>query len=264
MSAPCVGATVSASTSKGDTRMTTVKETTEVTADTLFQIASGFMAAKHLFVANAIGLFENLSRGATSLDDLAQRTGIARRRLRIVADAMVALGLLERAGSQYQNSAVTATFLSGAPGADLRPFLRFWDRLSFPTWTNFEAAVRTGQGQSSLHLPEEEQRIFSEGVEAIQVAPAAALPTTYDFSRHRRLLDIGGGTGSWLRAILHRYPDLQTTVFELPAAAALARKQLADDPATHQVDVVPGDFFTDALPAGHDAVLIANVFHLFS
>lgn len=239
-------------------------ETTEARPDLLFQIASGFMAAKHLFIANEVGLFEHLGRGPAALDDLAQRTGIASRRLRIVADAMVALGVLERTDDQYRNGPIAATFLSGMGAADLRPFLRFWDRLSYPAWAKLEAAVRTGQGQSSLHLPEDEQRIFSEGVEAIQAAPAQALPAAYDFSRHRRVLDLGGGTGSWLRAIVRRYPDLQATLFDLPAAAALARQQLAGDLTTQRVEVVAGDFFADPLPDGHDAVLIANVAHLFS
>jgi hypothetical protein len=70
--------------------MTAAGETTEVTPDLLFQIASGFMAAKHLFVANEVGLFAHLADGPATLDELARRTGIAGRRLRILADAMVA------------------------------------------------------------------------------------------------------------------------------------------------------------------------------
>src|SRR5690242_9197671 len=143
----------------GALAMTAPDETTEARPDLLFQIASGFMAAKHLFIANEVGLFEHLGRGPAALDDLAQRTGIARQRLRILADAMVALGVLERTDDQYRNGPIAATFLSGTGAADLRPFLRFWDRLSYPTWAKFEAAVRTGQGQSSLHLAEDEQRI---------------------------------------------------------------------------------------------------------
>src|SRR5215213_10396509 len=196
----------------------------DVTPEPIFQVASGFMAAKHLFVANEVGLFEQLADGPATLDELAGRTSISRRRLRILTDAMVVLGFVERHGDSYQNAPIAAAFLTGRTPADLRPFLRFWDRLSYPTWTKFETAVRTGQGQSTLHLPEEEQRIFSEGVAAIQAGPAQALPATYDFSRHSRVLDIGGGTGSWLSAIVRRYPDLQATLFELPAAATLARQ----------------------------------------
>jgi SAM-dependent methyltransferase len=237
---------------------------TNVTPEPIFQVASGFMAAKHLFVANEVGLFEQLADGPVTLDELAGRTGIAQPRLRILADAMVVLGFVERHGDLYQNAPIAATFLTGRTPADLRPFLRFWNRLSYPTWTKLEDAIRTGQAQSTLDLPEEEQRIFSEGVEAIQAAPSQALPSTYDFSRHQRILDLGGGTGSWLTAILRQYSGLEGTLFELPTVAAIARKHLASDPATQQVKVVEGDFFKDPIPAEHDVVLIANVVHLIS
>ena len=88
--------------------MTAAAEATGVAPDILFQIAGGFMAAKHLFIANEVGLFAHLAGGSATLDDLAQRTGNARRRLRIVADAVVTLGLLEREGDRYRNGPVAA------------------------------------------------------------------------------------------------------------------------------------------------------------
>jgi len=132
----------------------------DVTPEPIFQVASGFMAAKHVFVANEVGLFEQLANGPATLDELAERTGISRRRLRILADAMVVLGFVERHGDSYQNAPIAATFLTGHTSADLRPFLRFWNRLSYPNWTKLEDAIRTGQAQSTLDLPEEAQRIF--------------------------------------------------------------------------------------------------------
>lgn len=235
-----------------------------ITPERIFQIASGFMAAKHLFAANEVGLFSGLSAGPATLDDLGGTTGFARTRLRVLVNAMVALGLVESDGARYRNSTVADEFLSGGGPADLRPFLRFWDRLSYPTWLGFEEAIRTGQGQSTMKLSAEQEQIFLEGVEAIQAAPAAALPEVYDFAGHERVLDLGGGTGSWLAAILRRYPQLQGTLFDLPEAAGVARPRLAEDPARARAEVVEGDFFQDAIPDGHDAVLIANVIHLFS
>lgn len=238
--------------------------TEAITPEAIFRVASGFMAAKHLFVANEVGLFAGLAAGAATLDELAAKTGIARSRLRVLADATVSLGLVERDGERYRNSAVADEFLSGGGPADLRPFLRFWDRLSYPTWLSFEEAVRTGQGQSSMKLSAEQERIFLEGVEAIQAAPASALPAAYDFGAHRRVLDLGGGTGSWLVAILGRYPQLEGTLFDLPEAVGVARPRLAEDPAGSRAKAVDGDFFHDPIPDDHDVVLIANVIHLFS
>jgi hypothetical protein len=236
----------------------------DVNPEPIIQLAQGFMAAKHLFAANEIGLFVALADGPASLDYLADRTGIARPRVRILADALVSLGLVERQGDQYQNGPVAAAFLSGTGPADFRPFLRFWNHLSFPLWTNLDDVIRTGQGHLPTSLTDEQQRIYSEGVEAIMAAPAAALAAGYDFGRHRRLLDLGGGIGTWLMAVLSRYPALQGTLFEVPTAAAIARQRFAGASNGERVQVVAGNFFTDAIPAGHDAVLVANVIHLFS
>src|SRR6516164_2364736 len=66
----------------------------DITPDPIVKIAMGFMAAKHLFVANEIGLFESLAAGHSSIAELAKKTAISTRTLGIVANAMVSLGLV--------------------------------------------------------------------------------------------------------------------------------------------------------------------------
>jgi len=233
-----------------------------MTPDPIMRIALGFMAAKHLFVASEIGVFEKLAGGPLTLEALAAATGIARRTLRISADAMVSLGLLERMDGRYRNTAAAAAFLAGAPGPDLRPMLRFWDKLSYPAWLNLESAVRNGQGQAGFfRFNEEEQQIFSTGVEAFSAPAAAALATAYDFGRHRQILDVAGGTGSFLIAILRRYAGLRGTLFELAATCAVARRRLAREPEGSRIEVIEGDLLKDPLPEGHDAVVAANIVH---
>ena len=75
----------------------------DVTPDSIFQVASGFMASKHLFVANEVGLFQRLAEGPSTLDGLSDRIGIPQRTIRILADAMVALGFVQRQGDHYRN-----------------------------------------------------------------------------------------------------------------------------------------------------------------
>ncbi len=237
----------------------------DITPESIFQVASGFMAAKHLFVANEVGLFEKLAEGSATLDDLTQRLGIPRRTTRILADAMVALGFVQRSGDRYQNGPVADTFLSGRTPTDLRPILRFNNRLSYARWTKLEEAVRTGKAVfGEFAFTAEEQRIYSEGVEAITAGTAQALSIHYDFSRHRRVLDLGGGTGSFLLAVLRRHPDLACTLFELPLVAAVARRNLAANPLAQRIRIVEGDFFQDQIPEGHDAIIVANVWHNYS
>lgn len=236
-----------------------------VTPEPIIRAALGFMAAKHLFVANEIGLFEALAMTPAALDELSRRTGSPPRTTRIVADAMASLGFLEKENGQYRNSPAAATFLSGGGDAGLRPTLRLFNRISYRHWLDLESAVRTDGGHSKWgQMSEEEQRTASSGIAALTAPVAAALAEGYDFARHRHLLDLGGGTGNFLVAVLAHYARLSGTLYELPDTAAVARRELAGKPETARIAIVEGDLFADPLPEGADAVLIANLVHLFS
>jgi ubiquinone/menaquinone biosynthesis C-methylase UbiE len=93
---------------------------------------------------------------------------------------------------------------------------------------------------------------------------AASLASAYDFGEHRRILDVAGGTGSFLLPVLRRHSTLQGTLFELPGACAVARERLGHEPEGARIEVVEGDFFKDALPDGHDVVIVANTVHVLS
>jgi len=237
-----------------------------VTPEPIMKIAMGFMAAKYLFAATEIGVFDVLARGPASLGELATSTGIPSRTLGIVAAAMVSLGLLEQDGSRYRNSETAEAFLADIPGRpDLRPVLRYFDEIVYPRWEKFAEAIRTDQGQPQFSkFTTHQQQMFSAAVEVFSAPGAVALAGSYDFGRHHRLLDIAGGTGSFLIAVLQHHNALKGTLFELPGACAVARQRLANEPERSRIDVVEGDVFKDPLPGGHDVVLIANVVHVFS
>ncbi len=110
----------------------------------IFDLATGFMRAKHLFVAGELGIFEKLADGPAILGELATRLGTPLRTTRIIADAVTALGLLERHGEKYQNSEVAQAYLSGRGCTDMRPFIRFWNRLSYKRWLTLEDSIRKG------------------------------------------------------------------------------------------------------------------------
>jgi hypothetical protein len=249
--------------------MTTTTGVTQTSApavgpEPILQLAMGFMAAKHLFAASELGVFETLADAPAPLDALAARTGLTRRAGRITADAMVALGLLERDGDVYRNSPVADRYLTGRHAGDLRPLLRFWDRISYPTWESLATALAEGPPREVFELDADLQAIASAGIEAILTGPAQALGDAVDFSTRHLLLDVGGGTGSWSIATLRRHPHLRGTIVELPVVTELARARVADAGLADRLTVVAADAFTDDLPGGHDAILVANVAHYWS
>ncbi len=225
----------------------------------IMQTATGFMAAKHLFAASEAGLFVALADGPLAADQLAEKTGVPPAAARMSADAMVALGLLELDGERYRNGAAAGHFLAGRTPADLRPFLRFWGTLSWRLWTDFEEALRNGPSPPPP-LGGEDARIFADGVEAITAGAAHALAAQPEIARARRLLDVGGGSGSFLAAALAAHPSLEGALVELPEVAAVAREKLA---GVAGASVQVADVLQAPLPSGHDTMLVANLVHLF-
>lgn len=234
----------------------------DVTPEPIMQTGMGFMAAQQLFTASKIGIFEQLADGPATLEELANRTGTPTRPTRIVADAMVTVGLLEKEDGTYENTPEAATFLSGQTPADLRPVLHLME-LEYRQMTQYSEVIRTGDSSRKSFSLHDSPDIYSEGIEALSGGPAQALAESYDFSRHRRLLDLGGGTGIFLTTILEAHPELRGTLFDLPRVAAIARERLQDRPGADRIEIVEGDFFEDAIPQDHDAILMANILHNF-
>lgn len=223
-----------------------------VSPEPIMRLASGFMAAKHLFAASELGIFEALADSPASLDALAARTGLTRRAARISADAMAALGLVEHREGHYANGPAAAHFLTGRTPADLRPLLRFWDTISYPAWQALAESLGSGPPRQVFDLSDAEQEIVSAGIEAVLAGPCHALAEVVDLSAHRRVLDVGGGTGSWSIAAVRRHAHLRATVLDLPVTAGIARRRISDAGLAERITVHAGDAMTGDLPGGYD------------
>ena len=237
-------------------------ERERVTPEPIMQVMGGYVASQQLFVASELDLFAHLGEGPLTLGDLAEEADVPARSLRIVADGLVALGLLEKENGRYRNTPETQTFLSGETPADLRPIMRLNHRVQYPQMAGLAEAVRRNEPTLDELTPEE-QEIYSEGIDAVTAGTAMALAEAYDFGQHERLLDLGGGLGTFPRAIKRRYPELEVTMFERPRVAAMARERANGSGNGAALTIVEGDFFQDPLPRGHDAVLLANIVHNF-
>jgi hypothetical protein len=232
--------------------------------DFLTSLGAVFMASKMLFVAGKLDLFAALADGPRTIDELAASTGLPRRSLHVLLHGLAAIRVLKVEGDRFSNGTAARKYLSGRGELDMRPGLRLYDQVTWHLWEHLEHSVKTGQ-PAQLGKPSAEfGRIFSEGVEAFTRPAADSLLAAYDFSGHKRILDLAGGTGSYLLPLLRRHPSLEATLFELPHVADMARRRLSDDPHGSQVQVVEGDALFDPIPADHDVVLLANTIHLLS
>lgn len=230
--------------------------------DRIMLVAHGYMAAKIVFLAAEVGLFAALGRERATLAEIAEGCHLPLRTTRMLADALVMFRLLEYEDGRYRNAADVEEFLTGRGSLDLRPVLQYFNKISYPVGVDAETAVRTGQA-ACHQLGPEQTAAFEEGIAVVTRPGATALATEYDFGRHRRVLDIGGGTGMFMAAALERYEHLTWTLLDLPEVARIARTADQVVRFGDRVEVIGADVFADPLPEGYDAILLAHFLHLF-
>jgi hypothetical protein len=201
----------------------------------IVRIATGFMAAKQLFTASSSGLFAALAGGPLPVAELAARTSLPERSARILADAMVGLGLLDFADGRYHNSPAASAYLTGG-GLDLRPFLKFWDELSYPHWEAYGTSMRTAE-PAAFDFGGTRGEVFLTGVQAFNSLHALMLAEHYDFGPHKRMLDLGGLSPAFLAEAEARNPVL--------------RGDFVADP------------LSDPVPGKYDAILLEHVIHRY-
>jgi predicted O-methyltransferase YrrM len=101
---------------------------------------------------------------------------------------------------------------------------------------------------------------FQRGMANRNTVTNAAVAESYNFAGMRRVVDVGGGNGSQLAAILQRHPDLCGTLFDLPAVLAQARANLTEAGVIDRCELIGGDFFTE-VTAGGDIYLLRWILH---
>ncbi len=102
---------------------------------------------------------------------------------------------------------------------------------------------------------------YSELMAASQPLIADQVLQAYSLEDHRRLLDVGGGTGAFACRAAQVAPQLQVQVFDLPGVAALARQRFEQAGLSARCSAEGGDFFEDPLPPGADLVTLLRVVH---
>lgn len=237
---------------------------TTPSAARIVQIATGYVAAKQLFAASRVGLFEVLEAGPLPADDIATATGVRIRVVRMLADAMAAKGLLVRTGAAYGLSEDAAAFLIGEGSiVNLAPFLEFLSEISYPQWREFSHLVDTID-PADLLLDDVGWATFVNGARAFSRLHALSFARLVDLSTATKVLDFGGLSPAFAMEIMRRNPALSTTFvyeegYEIGVEEALAEAGLSD-----RADVHVSETASTRPPGAYDAVLVNHVVHRFS
>ncbi|MBL5974220.1 MAG: polyketide biosynthesis methyltransferase [Candidatus Leucobacter sulfamidivorax] len=229
----------------------------------IVDIAIGFMGARQLDNAARIGLFKALADGPKTAAELATATAHSERQVRILADAMNGLGLLDRANGSYSLAADSEKYLSGKGGIDLTPFIAFLGDISYRQWIGYDKTVDT-DAPGTLDLDEAGWGDFMAGVMTYNALHAEQFGEAFDFSGYRDALDFGGLSAGFSFAAMQQNPELKVRFvyderFGESIAAAAAEAGLQD-----RVIVEAGPTESTRPGGQHDLVLVTHVLHRFT
>nr|WP_296640793.1 methyltransferase [Roseibaca sp.] len=227
----------------------------------LFDLMQGFVQSQMLTALVELRVLHMLADGPATADALALRAQVPPERMAILAQAGAAMGVMVRRGAKFKLSRRGAAFL-GVPGLadmvrhhsvlynDLTDPVAFIRGETDPDLARFWPYVFGATGPMDPDVTARYSRLMTDS----QGLVAQDALRKLDLRGVTRLLDIGGGTGAFLRAVRARYPDIALSLFDLPDVVAQAA--LPADVARHG-----GSFRADPLPGGADAISLVRVLY---
>lgn len=238
--------------------------TTPGSPETVLRLSFAHAAARALHVVAELGVADHVDEHPRDVEALATELGADADALHRLLRLLEADGLFARDGGGAWSHTPSSRFLRSDHPASVRAFARMaGSAFGWDSFTGLGASARTGAPgiglldpagwTSYLQRHPEEAAVFQDAMTAKAHADVAAALSAYDFARHTRIVDVGGGHGHLVRGILSAHDGVEGVLFDLPEVADRAARQ-------PRLQVVPGDFFRDALPAG-DAYLLMNVVH---
>jgi O-methyltransferase/methyltransferase family protein len=239
----------------------------------LMQLISGYRRSQALYVAARLGIADVLGDGVKSSDELAEATHTHPATLRRLLRMLATLGVLEEDGAGRFRSTPTGALLRRDVPGSLRAFALFMTgEEGWRAWGALLHSVQTGEsafdhlfGMNAFdyyaRFPERERsQVHDEAMATFTAQSDAALQRAYDFTQFRTLVDVGGGNGALLAALLRAHPGLRGVLFDLPHVVAGATNVLAKAGVADRCTVVPGSFF-ESVPIDGDAYMMKRIIH---
>src|SRR5690349_15991324 len=245
--------------------------TTRTTADTLRSMVTGLRVAQMVHVAAKLGIADLLESGPRHCDELAAATSTHAPALYRLLRGLESLGLFsEVAERQFALTPLGDHLRMRAPES-LRDLAIFWSEdWHWDLWGELLHTVQSGEPATRrlwgmelfeyLARQPEASAGFDRAMAGSYLERNAALLSTFDFSGIRTLVDVGGGHGSLLAAILVANPGMRGVLFDRPEVVAGAHEVLKAAAVADRCERVGGSCF-DTVPEGGDAYLLAAVIH---
>jgi hypothetical protein len=240
-------------------------------ADTMtsYCVTQAFVAACKL------GVFEELSAGPTTAEDLASRTGIHPVACRRLLVALTKLEFIEREGDQYRNSQLGSYCTSSSPvnlaafSGFAEPFYHMFEFLP-DAMREYSPRYHQALGASkddvfgALYEDPARLRQFAYFMNALSIPQGQHIAQHFDFTPYHCIMDVAGGPGGQSVQIGLRHHHLRGIVTDLAPVCQIATDYIQASGLAHRFSAIPSDLFEGPYPKGADIILLGHILHDWS
>jgi demethylspheroidene O-methyltransferase len=240
-------------------------------AKALFDVCAGFVYSQILFACVRLKIFELLALGPQTASSIATSLDLPRDSTDRLLEAAVSLRLIDRRIAGRFGLGPLGAAMVGNPSVsamvehhsllytDLRdPVALLRGRTPQTELSKYWSYARK---EAPAQLPAEKTTAYTSLMGNSLPLVADEVLDAYPLHKHRHLMDVGGGNGSFVLAVAERCEQLKLTVFDLPPVAEQAAQRFEERGLGSRANAVGGDFFHDALPTGADVISLVRVIH---
>jgi hypothetical protein len=237
----------------------------------MLELAQGAWLTQAMYAASKLGIFDTLAKAPASAEDIAATVGAdpaaTYRLMRALASNAI---LKKQRDGRFALTRLGRVLRSDAPGG-MAPMLEFvghprhWEH-----WGQLLYSVRTGETSAELlrgmpffdylETDADLAETFNDAMTGVSGIAIETLMPAYDFSRFDTIVDVGGGYGALLSAVLAQAPRARGVLFDLPSVVANAGPLLDAAGVSERCTITGGSFF-ESVPAGGDAYLLKTIIH---
>ena len=257
----------------------------------IMQMATGFWVSKTLMTAVELDVFTKISAHQNHNDSKSMTLGEFQNIMGIeesrpaeaFTSALVSLGLLKvnknnNGEKTFANSEGSSMFLDKSKPTYIGDVISMFDDRLYKRWDKLSEALKTNkpidekQGEDIESIFEkaksnqevEQVQKFTHAMHGISIGPAMALAKNVDFSNHKKMMDIGGGSGVYAIQVVANSPNnMSAVVLDSKPVCQVADGYIQQYNLQDKVQTMTFDFFKDQLPNDCDVAFLSHVIHIF-
>lgn len=233
------------------------------TVGDLLKVSGSYWQAFLLHASVKLNVFSLIGAGQVSAEEVAKRLDCEVRGATMLLNALAAMGLLIKERDQYANTAESKSLLMKESPDFIGHMVMHHHRL-VETWSQIDKAVKTGKpARKRAARNGEELESFLMGMYNLAMGIAPRVAEQIDLQGRNRLLDLGGGPGTYAIHFCLANPDLRATVFDLPTSRPFAIKTIEKFGLTDRVEFMAGDYLEAEYDFGgaYDVAWLSHILH---